>query len=128
MRLGLTKNKSLTVKFPCVPDDYLRDFIRGVFDGDGSVFFQKDSINYPIRTKFCSSSGDFITRLEFCLQELGLPKRNIYEQKTKNGIFYTFKYGHKDSVKLFEILYKNYPDILFLERKYSKFLEGFKRS
>lgn len=125
---GIGPKKSLIVKFPQIPDAFMSDFIRGIFDGDGSVFFIKGNRKYPLKTKFCSGSKDFITELEINLQKLGLPKRNIYEQKTKNGIFYMFTYGHKDSVKLFEILYKNSPNILFLERKYNKFMEGFKRS
>lgn len=36
-KLGLTPRKSLTVKFPNIPEEYLTSFIRGVFDGDGSV-------------------------------------------------------------------------------------------
>lgn len=37
-RLGLTERKSLTMRFPDVPDEFLRDFIRGCWDGDGSIF------------------------------------------------------------------------------------------
>ena len=127
-KLGIGPRKSLTVKFPPIPDAFMCDFVRGVFDGDGSVFFVKNSEAYPLRTKFCSGSKDFITGLELNLQKLGLPRRNIYEQKTKNGLYYTIKYGHKDSQKLFYILYKNYQNIPFLERKYNKFIEGLKRS
>lgn len=36
-KFGLTPNKSLTINFPEVPDDCIRHFIRGVFDGDGSI-------------------------------------------------------------------------------------------
>lgn len=36
--LGLTPNKSLTVAFPQIPGDYLRGFLRGLFDGDGSFY------------------------------------------------------------------------------------------
>ncbi|MFC1646274.1 LAGLIDADG family homing endonuclease [Candidatus Omnitrophota bacterium] len=127
-KFGIRPKKSLSVKFPEIPDAFRVDFIRGVFDGDGSVFFQRDSKNYPLRTKFCSGSKDFIERLEKNLQELGLPERNIYEQKTKNGVFYSIKYGHKESTNLFTILYRNHPKVLYLERKYKKFLEGLKRS
>lgn len=127
-QLGIGPRKSLTVKFPQIPEAYTADFIRGVFDGDGSVFFVKDSKRCPINTKFCSGSKDFIVGLEANLQTLGLPKRNIYEQETKNGIYYTIKYGHDDSQELFNVLYKNYPHVPFLERKYNKFIEGFKRS
>lgn len=127
-KLGIGPKKSLVVKFPQIPDVFMADFIRGVFDGDGSVFFVRDSQRYPIRTKFCSGSRDFIIGLEISLQKLGLPRRNIYEQRTKNGMYYMIKYGHRDSQELFNVLYKNYPNIPFLERKYNKFIDGFKRS
>jgi len=125
--LGILPKKSLDIKFPQIPDIYLVDFIRGIFDGDGSVFFDPRSKNQPIRSKFCSGSKDFIEKLESCLQRSGLPARTIYEQKTKNGIYYMFIYGHKDSKKLFDLLYRNITDELFLERKHRKFMEGFGR-
>jgi len=35
---GIDNDKSHTLKFPtCVPEDYLCDFVRGYFDGDGSI-------------------------------------------------------------------------------------------
>jgi len=37
--LGGIRCKSRKVVFPAVPDSFLPDFIRGYFDGDGSVFF-----------------------------------------------------------------------------------------
>lgn len=126
-RLNVVPQKSLKVKFPQIPQDYLPSFIRGVFDGDGSVYFDMRSKNCLVRSKFCSGSKDFIVRLENGLQSLGLPRRNIYEQKTKNGVYYMFRYGHNDSKNLFDILYKNAQNGLFLERKYKKFLEGFQK-
>lgn len=123
-KLGVLPRKSLTVKFPQVPERYMADFIRGVFDGDGSVFFDKRRINYPLRSKFVSSSYDFIAGLQQKLESLNMPKRRIYRQKTKNGWSYMFIYDHKNSVNLFEILYKNTQNELFLERKYRRFLEG----
>jgi intein-encoded DNA endonuclease-like protein len=46
--LGVTQKKSLSVNFPTneqVPEKYLSHFIRGVFDGDGSVFYYERVIN-----------------------------------------------------------------------------------
>jgi len=43
VNLGLTPNKSLTMQFPNVPDEFVRHFIRGCWDGDGSVFVDKSS-------------------------------------------------------------------------------------
>lgn len=124
--LGVVPRKSLVLKFPDVPKVYLREFIRGIFDGDGSVYFDTRSKNCPVRSKFCSGSKDFIHGLEVSLQSLGMPKRNIYEQKTKNGTCYMFRYGHEDSKKLFAALYIGARNELFLERKYSLFRKGFK--
>lgn len=127
-KIGIGPRKSLTVKFPKIPHVFLADFIRGVFDGDGSVFFDMRSKNFPLRTKFGGGSKDFVEKLEIELQELGLPKRNIYKQKTKNGFYYYFNYGHKDSERLFNILYKNGKNTLFLERKCRKFIKSWQRS
>ena len=38
INLGGKEKKSLDCHFPKVPNEYLRDFIRGYFDGDGSVW------------------------------------------------------------------------------------------
>lgn len=120
-KLGILPKKSLTIGFPEVPALYMTDFIRGVFDGDGSVFFDSRSKNCPVRTKFVSSSVEFIEKLESVLQGLGMPARKIYQQPTKNGISYMFRYSHKDSEKLYLIMYKDVRNDLFLARKYDKF-------
>ena len=126
-KLGILPRKSLTIRFPEIPGEYLADFIRGVFDGDGSVFFDKRRPFFPLRSKFVSSSLDFVNGLHNSLEFLGMPKRTIYKQKTKNGWSYSFIFDHKDSVKLFDTLYKGTQNGLFLERKYKRFLEGLKR-
>ena len=123
-KFGIFPRKSLTVKFPEILQEYLPDFIRGIFDGDGSVFFDKRRPKFPLRSKFVSGSEAFIRGLVASLETLGMPKRTIYRQRTKNGWSYMFAYDHKDSIKLFDILYKNTQNRLFLERKYNRFLEG----
>ncbi len=124
--LCVVPRKSMTVKFPLIPEPFLADFIRGVFDGDGSVFFNS-SKKHPVQTKFVSSSKEFIEKLESELRKLGLPARKIYGQPTKNGITHMFKYSHKDSEKLFAVMYKDIKNSLFLARKYNKFLAGFNK-
>jgi hypothetical protein len=54
---------------------------------------------------------------------MGMPRRNIYEQKGKHPS-YMFRYCHKDSVNLLNLLYTGVKDRLYLERKYSKFKKG----
>ncbi|MFA6217026.1 MAG: LAGLIDADG family homing endonuclease [Candidatus Omnitrophota bacterium] len=123
-KLCVVPRKSLIVKFPDVPKEHLPDFIRGVFDGDGSVFFDKRRPKFPLRSKFVSSSEVFIVELQVALEGLGMPKRTIYKQKTKNGWSYMIIYDHKNSIDLFNLLYSNVKNCLYLERKHQCFLEG----
>lgn len=46
---GLVKAKSLKVTFPtCIPDNLLSHFVRGYFDGDGSLSFSSGQIAISI--------------------------------------------------------------------------------
>jgi hypothetical protein len=47
------ENKDL-IKLPNLNDDLLSHFVRGFFDGDGSVYFSKTS---SINTKYCTFTG-----------------------------------------------------------------------
>ena len=125
LKLGMKPRKSLDLEFPDVPNEYLRDFIRGVFDGDGSVYFSAKGVKWALVTKFVGGSRLFIYELERKLRDLGMPKRTIYEEKRKN-ISYSFKYGHGDSVKLQELMYNNAAGQLYLERKFDRFMKGVK--
>ncbi len=122
--LGIIANKSLKVKFPNVPDKFLSHFIRGVFDGDGCVFFEARSKKSPLRVSFVSGSKAFMTALERNLHlNAGLRKRTIYKHHAKNTS-YCIRYGHNDSLRFFDYIYEGADESMRLERKYQKFLEG----
>lgn len=63
---GCINNKSITLKFPIVPEKYLPDFIRGCIDGDGcisqsSYTRKKNGITYIHNICYlCSSAELFI--------------------------------------------------------------------
>ena len=123
-KLGITSNKSLDIEFPKVPDKFLSHFIRGVFDGDGSVFFESRSKKSPLRVSFTSGSKKFITALEDILHtQAGVSKRTIYKLHRKNTSYY-IRYCHKDSLKFFDYIYAGADESMWLERKHRKLLEG----
>lgn len=115
IELGLHPKKAKTIKYPDIPEKFESHFIRGLFDGDGSIYNEKKS-NYPLRASYSSSSEEFIYSLEKRLNNAGLKKRNIYK-----GINYYFRYGYAEAVKLSEYLYSGDCDHIRLERKYLKF-------
>lgn len=110
--LGGTERKSLTVRFPNVPDKYLADFVRGYFDGDGSVWNVKGN---RINTSFACGSKVFLDKLLIILRERAGVEGGSYDANSMS-----LRFGNKDSIKIGNFLYKNNPE-LFLLRKKEKF-------
>ena len=50
-KLGIGSNKSLTVPFPDVPEEFLPSFVRGVIDGDGWVDNEGYTMNVTTGSK-----------------------------------------------------------------------------
>ena len=118
---GMTPNKSLTITFPDVPDECMSHFIRGCWDGDGSVFYDERFPKSKLRTFYVSGSKAFIVELENILHyRVGLRKRIIYARSNQKSFY--IKYGHTDSIKLFNYLYRDAIKEMYLERKYNRFL------
>ena len=112
LALGGVEDKSKTLRFPKVPEEYLPDFIRGFFDGNGSICeVQRNRIN----TTFTSASKDFLFPLWNILKEKAGVEGGSYDK-----IHYSVRFGLKDSIKIGNYMYKSNPE-LFLERKRNKF-------
>lgn len=60
--VGLTPAKSKTLGALEIPDDYFRDFLRGVLDGDGSWYIQKSWLGryQYLKVELVSASYSFI--------------------------------------------------------------------
>ena len=118
--LGGLRRKSKTIEFPNIPKKFMADFIRGYFDGDGSVFFvnyirTKDKkLTKELRTNFTSGSRHFLERLMIILYEnleLTIKKLGSFNE----GSSLKLGYGMKDSDTLLRYMY------------YDKFPIGLKR-
>jgi intein-encoded DNA endonuclease-like protein len=94
-----------------INEDLIPYFILGFFDGDGSVYFSKD--NTLIRSKVISASESFIKQIaEILNKEIGISV-SVFSYKEK---YYSVHYGAKDTLLLYDYLYRSNPPI-FLERK-----------
>lgn len=114
--LGLTPDKSLTIDFPIIPHEYVRHFIRGCWDGDGSVYIEKK--NGSIRASYTSGSINFIKGMLDELEKAGLKKRKIYTVKRKKPTYYFRFTGVSQCKKLYHYLYDNVSSDQFLQRKF----------
>lgn len=123
-KIGFTQAKTKNLKFPEVPKEYIGDFIRGYFDGDGCISYgyyktkDRKENKFTFSTRFTCGDKKFLVSLK---DKLSLDLKGGFIVKKERG--YELVYSHKDSLALFDILYNNIPRCIFLERKYSKFKE-----
>lgn len=123
LKLGITPKKSLTLQPPKnIPNKYLHHYIRGFFDGDGSVWESSRSKRKRLVSVFYSASSrmaKFIYQQvkRICSEFAG----TINGIQTPNGdrLYYSIVLGHRDSLLLSNYLYKKAT--IFLERKYNIF-------
>lgn len=112
--LGGTEKKSLIVNFPEVPKEYLPDFIRGYFDGDGCVMNLK---NNRLNSAFTCGNKKFLeSLLKILKKEAGIEGGSFDDSCS------SLKFGKRDTLRLGDYIYKNDPE-LFLLRKKQKFFK-----
>lgn len=70
--LKCTSNKSLTLEYPEIPDYLEPHFIRGYFDGDGSISIVSKKQSHLKRLTFYSGSLTFMDTLQEKLERQGL--------------------------------------------------------
>jgi hypothetical protein len=117
MKLGITPRKSLTVKFPKIPKEYLKDFIRGVIDGDGSVRYVDRKRSPYFEITVFSGSPKFLKQLARVIEEeINVSTKLKKVHKNTFSIRYTCKKGKI----LADWIYKDAK--LFLNRKFKQYL------
>jgi DNA-binding transcriptional regulator WhiA len=113
--LGIVANKSLTVPFPNVPEEFLASFVRGVIDGDGSVGKEGYSMHVT------SGSLNFAEGLLSVFRSWRL-KSDITSLvgQTGNTIYCVWIRGKLELLKLADLVYKdaNSDDFLIYKRVY----------
>jgi hypothetical protein len=122
---GVFPAKSLTLKFPTpdqVPNYLLSHFIRGYFDGDGSICIVKKDATMT----FCGTM-EFLKSIQLIIKnELNvnsyIRNQSVYKNTSSNiNSFILTVGGNKQVKKLYYWLYENFS--FSLKRKLDKFLE-----
>ena len=128
IRLGCPPRKSMILEFPTpeqVPDDLIRHFIRGYFDGDGCVCLRKFK-----KSDRTSLDASIVGTFKFC-EKLDAIVRNFIDVRSKfrvqnpkaNNITSSWVAGSTvDSRKFLTWLYDGAT--IYLQRKYDKFTES----
>jgi intein-encoded DNA endonuclease-like protein len=111
---GCVPNKTFVLQPPNIDDSLVPHFIRGYFDGDGSVSFNDET-----KSRALSILGTPML-LEFIKEKSGISK-NIHVHKVKDENVYCISINGKEAMKtFFQFIYKD--KTVFLERKWNKSL------
>lgn len=123
---GMMEKKSKVVSFPdinIVPGHLMHHFVRGYFDGNGSVGFYQNMKNRPwkrLRVSFCCGSESFIKGLTHWIEEnTGFA---IKIKKRKSLSTFIIELSTKCGFKLRDIIYKDAT--VYLQRKHDKYFSA----
>ena len=109
---GCVQAKSLILEFPTsVPNELIHHFIRGYFDGDGSIVVNLDK--WTFHTHLVGTER-FLERVRL---ESGMTNTKLLR---KGSVLTLTHGGRQNALKVFKYLYKDAT--IYLERKYNKFL------
>ena len=119
LKFNITKNKTLTYQMPNIPDEFLWDYLRGYFDGDGHVSKKGNE------TSIVTASKDFFDSLKKIYDKYNI-EYNIYVDKRKPNLIYDIRTTKKkETKKIYDLLYSNIENKIFMERKYLRFKNSF---
>jgi intein/homing endonuclease len=119
LNLGMIPNKSKEVTLPRIPLEYLSDFTRGYFDGDGNIWKGYSHKNdrpspYPVLILgFTSGSKNLLKELRDKLQDILEVSASIkYLDRA-----YRLHYSTFSALKIYHFLYDNLSNYLYMKRK-----------
>jgi hypothetical protein len=134
---GLTPRKSLTLGAIAVPSAYFAPFVRGLLDGDGSIYVVRHrptKSTYPnywyerLWTFFTSASVTHIEWLQARItDEFGLHGFIEARRRPPRNDFFRLKYGKRESLVLLAKVYADL-EVPCLQRKKSKWLGYLERN
>ena len=116
--IGLTNNKSKTIREVAVPDKFFCDFLRGLFDGDGTFYTYWDKRwprSFGFKLSFASASPVFVGWLKQKLARLYTTRGYVH----KGAGVLNLEYNKGDSKRLYHAMYDK-DVILYGIRKYNK--------
>ncbi|MDO8530425.1 MAG: hypothetical protein Q7S10_03425 [bacterium] len=112
-KLRIGYRKSLKENIPSVPKKYVKDFIRGIVDGDGSIHFDKR--NYPTLS-ICGGKNTITFLQSHFISEFNIYSKVGNVKKEGGQLLFYITYRANSAKTLIGYLYNNAT--LYLERKF----------
>ena len=109
---GAVQAKTLILTPPSIPKNLIPHFIRGYFDGDGSIYYDKNTKSY--RVNFLGTES-----MLFWIKDFFQVKTKIRPYKKIAKFDFS---GNRQVFQKLSMIYNNSSEELRLKRKYEKFL------
>ena len=118
-KYGVNNNKTFNayIPFEYIPKHLVRHYIRGLFDGDGSVFSNgNDRINVTIASTASVTMGNDLIR---CLFENDISTTYSIDKRSDNNVYSIHVNKTREIQRLYKWLYNDAT--IYLDRKYNRF-------
>lgn len=97
-----TNKKSDEIRMPTVPSEYLKDFVRGVIDGDGCIDttkgYRADKVYVGSRLRILGNK-EFLADMIECIREQVPNKTYAVSRKGKEDVYYvTYNFSIADNI------------------------------
>lgn len=116
LKYNITPKKSLTLEFPNLPEEYIRSFILGYFDGDGTIGFYQKKLYFKL-----VSTYSFLIKVQEHLMKMCDATETKLIKRGDNGTFILSYNGNISCAKIYEYLYDSKIEGCYLNRKYQIF-------
>lgn len=114
IKWGCVPEKTFVLSPPDINKQFIKHFIRGYFDGDGSVSLANKKYN----SRFLGANKEFVTFIRDELHENAFTKKanvKTLSRNNRNDLFEFGFYSYEDNKKLYEYLYSD--NCICLNRK-----------
>lgn len=118
----IVPQKTFIIAFPTkMPKEFMSDYLRGYFDGDGNV----SDIQGYARIQITSGSQVFLNQCIDYFYNFGIRTRKNKNNDTEKPKIYNdinISYTCNNAIKILDFLYQNSTEDTRLTRKYNKYL------
>ena len=116
---NITSKKSFTTTFPDIPKVFIPAFIRGYFDGDGSITSGGGSGSCVVTSILGTYELLNSFQIFFYDNNIRVKGKTGYGKVSYSKNIYSITYNSKNAIKFLNIIYAN--SNIHLDRKYNKY-------
>lgn len=109
------KDKTYSCTFPKIPKEFEWDFIRGAFEGDGSIV----SARGHLQLNLCGVSEHFLLGINDFLNNNGIKTRI---ERRNDGVIVILSKNLEDAIRWSYFMYGNTTEDIRLNRKFNRFV------